>query len=308
MGASRLVGLLDRFVSAAKAEGVEVELLSIEDSSPWHAIAVAGLAKVTAGPSFMDPSFGDFLASLVVADGVDIVIPNIDPATVALACLKPKLAALGVTAVVSSWELCRAMYDKAQAQQLFRDNSISTPIGLRYPLLAKPRYGSSSRGHVVFQDQAELDFWMRRNHVEEYVIQPFIQGTEYSVDAYVTRAGEVLGAVSRVRIVVAAGEAMVTKTAHNARVLAEVDKLLALEGWYGPLVIQAIDSPGGTYLIECNPRFGGGAPCSIEAGLDMPRWIIREALGRPLPPGPIEWRDCLCMTRSRRDHFLWLSS
>jgi biotin carboxylase len=111
-----------------------------------------------------------------------------------------------------------------------------------------------------------------------------------------------------VRIVVAAGEAMVTKTARNPRVLAEVHKLLSLEGWYGPLVIQVIDGRDGAYLIECNPRFGSGAPCSIEAGLDMPRWIIREALGRPLPPGPIEWRDGLCMTRSRRDHFLWLSS
>jgi carbamoyl-phosphate synthase large subunit len=295
-------------LTAAQAEGIDLELLSIEDSCPWHAIGAAGLARVTQGPSFKSPDFGAFLETFVVANHVDVVIPSIDPATVAVAGQSARLAELGVTALVSSAELCRCMYDKARAAEFFQQHGIRTPSGTCYPLLAKPRFGASSTGQHVFQDENGFDFWKGRNAVSDFVIQPLVKGTEYSIDAYVAKSGEVLGAISRVRVTVSGGEVMVTRTERNPRVLTEIEKLLRIPGWYGPLVFQAIDSGDGAFLIECNPRFGGGAPCSIEAGLDMPRWIIRERLGRPLPRGPIPWRGGLCMTRSRKDHFLWLSS
>ena len=84
-------------------------------------------------------------------------------------------------------------------------------------------------------------------------------------------------------------------------------RLLAIPGWYGPIVAQVIDQPAAALLIETNPRFGSGTTCSIEAGLDSPRWILRECLGRPLPKAQVAWRSGLCMTRCRKDYFTWLS-
>src|SRR5206468_4208573 len=45
LGASRLVGLLQRFHAAAEVESVDLRILSVEDASAWHAIAVSGLAE-----------------------------------------------------------------------------------------------------------------------------------------------------------------------------------------------------------------------------------------------------------------------
>ena len=307
LGASRLAGLLERFLSSAKEEDVNLELLSVEDASPWHAIAAAGLCSVVPGPRFGDGRFKPFLLELVAARNVNVVVPCIDRATVALSRVCPELSNLGAEAVVSTERLCEQMYDKALAERFFVEHQLPTPGKQEYPLIAKPRCGASSQGQFVFQEPEQYQTWRKYHDPQDYLVQNYLEGTEYSVDAYVDKQGRLVDAVSRIRMVVSGGESMVTRTDRNDRVLELTGRVLEQPGWRGPLTLQVIDTPSASYLIEVNPRVGSGVPCSIEAGLDVPRWIIREHLGRPIPAGPIRWQSGLCMTRARKDYFLWLS-
>ena len=100
---------------------------------------------------------------------------------------------------------------------------------------------------------------------------------------------------------------MVTRTEQNKPVEELALRLLSLPGWFGPLNVQIMDTQAGPVLIEVNPRTGSGIPCGIEAGLDFPRWIIRQVLGRPTPTEPVNWKPGLIMTRSRKDYFIWSS-
>lgn len=310
LGASRLVGLLERFEAAGAAEGVLPTFSSIEDDSPWHAIAAARLARTVPGPRFLSDEFPGFLRSFVLSEGIQIVIPSVDSATVALARIRDELAQMGVLAVVSDESLCVTMHDKHLAESWFQARHLPVPTVTHrsWPRLTKPRFGSASRDITIFHDPVDFDRWTQNHCAADFLVQDFIRGVEYSIDAYVNNDGAVQGMVSRVRSVVSGGEAMVTVTQHNERVASVVLEALRYPGWRGPLVFQAIDDGHHAWLIECNPRFGSGVTCSIEAGLDMPRWILREHLGRPLPPAPTVWKSGLCMTRSRKDWFLWLSS
>jgi len=293
-------------MEAAIVEKVNLGLYSLENNAPWHAVGVSGLCQIVSGPRFDSESFSPFLLDFVFDKGISIVIPNIDTATIALASMKSRLESEGVFAVVSELELCRKMFDKVEAEKFFHENKLCTPTGADMPLLAKPRFGASSRDHVLFNKTDEYRYWLRSNNLDGYLVQPFISGVEYSVDVYVSKTTIVQGAVSRVRVAVSGGEVMVTRTEYNKRVDELIRQLLAMPGWQGPLVIQVIDSGEKAYLIECNPRFGSGVTCSIEAGLDAPRWILREALGRPLPEEELKWKSGLCMTRCRKDYFIWL--
>jgi carbamoyl-phosphate synthase large subunit len=307
MGASRFVGLLERFHEAARALHVKLEVLSLEDDKPWHAIGVVGLTRVIAAPNFREPTFQSFLIDLVRTEGVDVVIPHIDSATIALAHAASALQSAGVHPVSCSIEVCESMADKQRADAVFKSLELPVPQGEQFPLLAKPRFASSSRGIILCSNAEEFDFWRRRNSMKDFVIQRFISGTEYSLDAYVDRSGQTLGIVSRVRVVVAGGEVMVTQTKHHSAAIEIVERLLTWDRWHGPLTVQVIDDGEKAWLIECNPRFGSGTTCSIEAGLNSPEWILRERLGLPVPDQAVQWRNGLCMTRSRADHFLWLS-
>jgi carbamoyl-phosphate synthase large subunit len=240
-------------------------------------------------------------------EGFNVLIPHIDPATVALSRLKPDLKRAGVNVVVSEESLCTTMYDKSKADAFFRAHGIPVPDGEIWPKVAKPRFGSSSRGQVIFRDMEEFQFWSHRNQIEDYIVQPYVRGTEYSVDAFVGPEGKSLGAVARIRLVVSGGEVMVAKTDRNEAVLNVAEKVLAIPGWYGPVNIQVMHTSVDALLLEVNPRFSSGATLAIEAGLDSPRWIIREFLGRSLPEKPIVWRPGLFLTRCRKDYFLWSS-
>jgi carbamoyl-phosphate synthase large subunit len=307
MGASRLVSLLERFTEAAAGLEIEVEMYSLEDSNPWHAIGAARLASLVPGPSFQAPEFSGWLLRFVTDNNIDIVIPNIDAATVALARTAGHLRDVGVFPVVSSLEVCEAMADKIRAEEVFRSLDLRVPDSETFPLLAKPRFGASSRGIVKLNDSSEMDFWRAHSRIDDYLLQSFVTGTELSIDAYVDQTGRTLGIVSRVRVVVSDGEVMVTQTERQPDAIEMTECLLRWGKWHGPLTVQVIYDGSRAWLLECNPRFGSGVTCSIKAGLAIPEWILRERLGLPLPTSRPQWRDGLCLTRSRKDHFVWLS-
>lgn len=292
--------MLEGFFAAAKKEGVEVCLFSVENTA---AVPISKLAKIFIGPSFRDEKFGGFLADLVVRNKIDLVIPNMDAATVVLAGLKQKLAALGCHPVVSSVDLCATMEDKIRSEQWFVSLGLSVPAREGFPCIVKHRLGFGSRDQGVFDNQAELEGFLSRRTHKDYIVQKFTAGQEYTVDAYVDLKGKIIAALSRKRLKVVDGEVDVSEVSRHGGILEITRKVLSQPGWEGPLTLQFIDSPAGPVILEINPRFGGGVTHSIHAGLDMPRWIIREHLKRPLDDLPA-WADGSIMMRYRKDVFL----
>ena len=62
------------------------------------------------------------------------------------------------------------------------------------------------------------------------------------------------------------------------------------------------DASGEPALLEVNPRFPGTMPLTVAAGIDMPKLAIGEALGTPVPDGPLPFRD-LAMVRYFEERF-----
>ncbi|MHB9010500.1 MAG: ATP-grasp domain-containing protein [Carboxydocellales bacterium] len=64
------------------------------------------------------------------------------------------------------------------------------------------------------------------------------------------------------------------------------------------MTIQAIITPEEEIkFIEINPRFGGGVPLAIEAGVAYPELISKMALGEIVEPRIAEFEDGLVMLR-----------
>lgn len=82
LGASKRVSLLERFVEAAAQHSIDLALFSCEMEERFYPIC--GLAHVIAGPKFLADEFGPWLNRAIERHSIDIVIPNMDWATVAL--------------------------------------------------------------------------------------------------------------------------------------------------------------------------------------------------------------------------------
>jgi carbamoyl-phosphate synthase large subunit len=234
---------------------------------------------------------------------IRIIIPNMDAATVPLSRLRKTLKSMDCWAVVSDADLCTAMEDKLLAEQWFLQHGISVPTGRTFPCVVKHRLGFGARDQYVACNGAELEVFFARRTMSDYIIQPLVTGQEYTVDAYVDLNGSLIAALSRKRLEVSSGEVDMSETHRQPDILSVSRQILAIPGWQGPITLQFFETERGPMLIEINPRFGGGATHSIHSGLDMPRWILREAMGRAIAPFD-DWPENSLMVRCRRDIFI----
>jgi len=302
LGASKRVSLLERFEDAASRLGLELKLYSCELDNQFHPIS--RLATVLGGPPFLSEGFSAWLRSITGKYQIELVIPNMDSATVALS----RFARNSVTncwAVVSSETLCERMYDKILADQFFRENDIPVPPNTprKFPKILKPRLGFGSKNIRIAQNSEQLESEVVAGNSAD-IVQDFLPDVqETTVDIYISPQHGLRGYVLRDRIEVSDGEVMVCRTRLPRIEERElIHQIAAIPGWQGCVTLQYVtDARGNLYVIEINPRFGGGATCAIEAGLDMCSYILIEHLGGTLPE-PLTPRN-LIMSRARRDFF-----
>ena len=92
------------------------------------------------------------------------------------------------------------------------------------PCFIKPKDGSSSINAFKVENESELEVYA--GQIEDYIIQPFIEGTEYTVDIFCDYEGKAIFVIPRVRMAVRAGEVLKTKITMDERIIAECQKLL----------------------------------------------------------------------------------
>lgn len=122
------------------------------------------------------------------------------------------------------------------------------------------------------------------SQLNDYVVQPFISGEEYTVDIFCDFGGDPITIVPRHRITVRAGKVLKTRVDLDSQIIKECERLLSAFKPCGPMITQLIrqSSTGKNYFIEINPRFGGGAPLSMKAGVNSAEAILRLLLGEPV--------------------------
>lgn len=300
LGAAKRVSLLERFLEAAQRLKCQLEFHSFESTAGFYPIS--HLAHIEAAPKFTSQEFQEKLSTYIQNHKINIVIPNMDAAAAALSQFREKNAPSDCWCVVSTSKLTQAMYAKDHAQAFFQEQGLNCPANTpgRFPKIAKPILGFGSRGIQKIMTADGL-----KNIPATSLIEDFIEGAETTADFYMSPKSGFTGAVLRDRIEVSDGEVMVCRTRlPDIQEQELLNKIAAISGWEGCVTVQYIRerATGIPYLIEINPRFGGGATASIEAGLDMAYYILTEFLGQRIEP--MQKPRLIMMSRARRDFFI----
>ena len=152
-------------------------------------------------------------------------------------------------------------------------------------LVVKERFGSGSNQIGLNMTKKQANSFSKG--LQNPIFQPYIFGTEYTVDIYLNQSHEIKGIVTRERLKVVDGESHLTKTVYNKNLESICKDIVKKIHFKGHINLQFIkDTNGNFHLIECNPRFGGASSLSLAVGLDSFYWFILETSGFSLAEYP----------------------
>lgn len=311
LGGGRRVTLAELFIKRGH------KIFAYERS---YSVPIASVAEVIIGLRWLDRIIVQDLNGIIIDNKIDLMIPLQDEAVQLLSMNKDKFKC---KCLVGSFKSSNVALDKQLLSyfinkyypELHIDTTLITELNadesdnyftsIAYPIIVKPVAGFNSRNITKVYDiiHARKLFKEIVKTKESYIFQPIIEGTEYTVDGYITIDNMFVDAVPRERMRVDGGEVVTSKTKDLPR-LVNYTKNIGLDlGIVGPYNIQYIVNGDNIKIIEINARFGGGCTLSIEAGLDMPYFIESEYSNQPFSYTKGSWIKNLLMERAYRDFY-----
>ncbi|EKB48620.1 ATP-grasp domain-containing protein [Cecembia lonarensis] len=276
--------------------------------------AVNSVANTTAmwkaDKSFISPEIRSneyipFLLDISKREKIDLIISLFDLDTLFISFYKEKFEELGVKVLVSDLGIIENCLDKLKMSSWLNAHGFKTPKtfedlsgakksleinDVSFPLILKPQWGQGSLSTEIVSDQIELESAYtflnskvrktsiahveKLNYKNKILIQEFIEGEEYGIDCINNLSGENQAVVIKKKIAMRAGETDGALTVYDDQIESTISNLGNKLKHISILDVDAINNESGVYIIDMNPRFGGGYPFSHLAGVDLPRAIV----------------------------------
>jgi carbamoyl-phosphate synthase large subunit len=295
------VDVVRAFRDAATRRGGVVVLA---DGDP---LAPAGVeAAVERIPPVHEPTYLSQLLDLVSRRKIRVLIPLGDDELPVLTGARSKFADLGCVVIASTAAFVGLADDKFATSQWPASIGLATTptwladdtMGVDLPemLFVRPRTSSGSAGATRIRRDTLL---AQPATDEEFVVQPFLDRPEVTIDCLFDLQGNPLHYVPRWRIVVEAGRAIRTTTVRRPAIdqwLTSVLPALGQCGARGPIGLQAFVVRDGLRLIEINARLSAGAALTFAAGAEYPELLLRMVEGKAVPPALGRYRAGMSMS------------
>lgn len=262
-------------------------------------------------PGVFDPGYLDALKKVILEENIHMVFSLNDLEVGLLSdnrlALEQETGATFYVPPVRTLEVCA---DKWRTFEFAREIGVAAPetfltvagavdalkVGcVQFPLIIKPRWGSASIGLYVVETREDLEsgFKACQKAVESsslsslgaedsVIIQEVIQGPEYGVDILYGRNEEFIGFTAKKKLAMRAGETDKAVTVAPEPFQEMVAKVASALPYRGNLDCDFLERDGKFYLLEFNPRFGGGYPFTHLAGANHVQMLLDDFQGRAL--------------------------
>lgn len=274
----------------------------------WHVITPELDGFWTVPQATDAQAYADALLTLVQTQRIDAVVPLTDVEVDALCGLKARFRDAGAVLCCPEPEAAALCRDKLRMAQALAAAGIARPIptytadtlptDLPFPLMLKPRRGRSSQAQQVVRTGGELALALSQR--ADYILQPYLEGDVYTVDAARDAAGHTVTLTRRELLRTANGLGTTVETCPAHPLDAVCQDILAFAGIIGVVNMEFIRQGNGYAFLEVNPRFSGGVGFSVLAGYDFPWAMLRCHAGEPLLSSPVVARMTLAQRYEMR--------
>lgn len=291
----RRVELVQAFRTAAEKLNVPLKIIGADITEDAPALFFCDESRIVC--KIREKEYIPQLLSICKKQKVDCLIPTIDTDLLLLAENKASFEAIGTKVLISAVDKVKLCRDKNYTADYFVSLGLKSPLPVNsvekyekalrlgtvsFPAFIKPKDGSSSINAYKVENLEDLKLYAEK--IEDYIIQPFISGREYTIDIFCDYEGNPIYITPRERMVVRAGEVLKTQIVQDDVMIQEMQTLIEDYKPCGQITVQLIrdEVTDEDYYIEINPRFGGGAPLSMKAGADSAEALLKMLNGNKL--------------------------
>jgi carbamoyl-phosphate synthase large subunit len=264
-------------------------------------------------PGVFANNYLDVLKEVMIKEKVDMLF-SLNDLEVGLLAENRELIEqeTGATLYVPPIETLNICADKWHTYQFAREIGIDAPATflaiekaaaaieageVDFPLIVKPRWGSASIGLFEVGSLAELSAGYEAcqravssgalaalGAENAVIIQEVIQGPEYGVDVLYGKDEQFIGFATKQKLAMRAGETDKAVTVAPALFEDIIAKIASALPHRGNLDCDFLERDGKLYLLEFNPRFGGGYPFTHLAGANHVQMLIDDYQGKAIEP------------------------
>ncbi len=256
-------------------------------------------------PAITHANYCDNIIAICQKYQVRLLISLNDLELSLLARQRERFLDAGTIPIISSPEVIDICFDKWLSLQFLKDNNLRLPKtylslaeaqqglsegNLVFPLVVKPRWGTASIGIEYPEDDEELELAYRlvkrrigktiladasaTDFERSILIQERLHGQEYGMDVINDLDGHYVTTFVKRKLVMRAGETDRAITVKNEQ-LEHLGRVIGQKLKHvGNLDCDVFMNEEGCYVLEMNPRFGGGYPFSHTAGANLPAMLI----------------------------------
>jgi carbamoyl-phosphate synthase large subunit len=224
------------------------------------------------------------IINIVKKNKINILIPLTDYDLEVLSKNRIFFSKLNCTVIVSSEEAVLNCLDKSRTEVFAKKYNFFYPKSyyslkkkINFPVVKKKILGSGSLGYQFIENKNQLNTFFIKG---KDMIQEFISGEEFNIDILNDFNGKFISYCAKKKILMRAGETDKAKIIVNKSFEIFAKKLSKSLGHIGNLDCDIIIKNKKIYILDLNPRFGGGYPFTHLSGLNYINIIFQIYLGK----------------------------
>lgn len=136
-------------------------------------------------------------------------------------------------------------------------------INLRKAII-KPKIGRGAKNILISNEKKIINFFKKN---QNYLVQHYIDGKEFTIDCFFLNDGTLLQSISRERII-KKNVSIVGKIIFDKKINKIIKRLSSILKFRGPVNIQLMKQKDKYFLIEINPRISGSVLFSIKSNFN----------------------------------------
>lgn len=301
--AARRIDFVRFFQEAYKKLDIRGEVIAADPEYNAPSLQQAEISYVI--PKHTAPDYADEIMEICRRHDVRGIIPVNDLEISKLAENKEKFSQSGISVFASSPEIVEIIRDKGKYEEFLGNFGVQVPrtfIELEeakeavqrgeasLPFIIKPRNGQASIGiHFARSlDELETAYTFAVNEIKEEAIaetahqkpednvifQETVEGEKFSLDVFNDLNGRYLTTFVRKQLAMRGGDVDRCLTVNEPALMEIGRKIGENLGHTGYINTDVYYDGTGYYVIDMNPRIGGGYSFSHEAGADIPSVIL----------------------------------